>query len=279
VSVSVRDVTGASRWRFAVAETPLLEPLMVTFLTNACLTARGASVGESSVLLKITLSVAGGDEVTVQQSTRGPDAVARMAAFAGGMVAVAANSTFPHPPLASVNIELERAETPIGAVIAAVAPGRSSAFPGDQVAVDVTLQPHQQAPQHQRLVVEVPTDVEPGTLDLIVADGASWSDYRMRAEGVSPARFADQLAQIGRFEPSTTLVAALESRDKGLAQPGFSQPSLPPSWAATLATGLVGMPTARINSAVVAVARWSAPFPLEGAFRLTLTIHPRREVQ
>jgi len=40
VTVHLSEPLGERTWRFRVAEVPLLEPLLVTFLTNACLTAR-----------------------------------------------------------------------------------------------------------------------------------------------------------------------------------------------------------------------------------------------
>ena len=54
-----------------------------------------------------------------------------------------------------------------------------------------------------------------GKLDLIVAAGAAWSDYRIKAEGIDPASFGDQLAQVAALESSTTLVAVLEQRAQG----------------------------------------------------------------
>ena len=111
----------------------------------------------------------------------------------------------------------------------------------------------------------------------MVANGSAWSDYRLRTAGVMPTSFTDQLDELSLLEPSSTLVVALETRERGAALPGSSMPALPPSWWYTLTTGLGARGFVRLNSAILSVTRWHAPFPLEGAVRTTLVIKPRRE--
>jgi len=279
VEVRVHDSTGESTWRFRIAEVPLLEPLLVTYLSSACLTARGASAGEASVRLAITARMADGRAVTVRQATRSLDAIARMSAFAGGVVGFLANSPFRHPAVASVEVQLERAEEANGATIVEAVPARTSVSPGDVLGVTVRLKPFRAPTETRRVTITVPPGTPEGSLDLIVADGASWSDYRLRAEAVVPADFAGQLAQAELLESSATMVVALEARDRGVALPGASEPGVPPSWAATLASGLGTKALARLSTAVVAADRVAGSVPLDGAVRVPLTVRQRPEVR
>ncbi len=279
VTVRVRDATGDATWRFGIARTPLLQPLLVTFLTNACLTARGASTGQASVRMALTIRTDDRREVTARQALRGPDALARMALFAGTAVSFLANSPFPHPAVAGVEIALERDEEPSGAAILEAVPERTTVRPGDRLAVDVRGQRNERPVEHRTLTLTVPAGTPAGPLDLIVADGASWSDYRLRAEAVVPADFQGQLDQLGRLESSATLVGALEARERGVAVDGASQPGLPPSWSATLATGLGSRALTRLATAVVALERVEGDLPLEGAVRLQLTVREGTETQ
>jgi hypothetical protein len=278
VTVRVHDATGTATWHFRVAEMPFLQPLLVTYLTSASLTARGAAVGEASVRLALTARLADGRTLTVQQAVSGIDALARTAAFAGGVVGLLANSPFPHPPVTAVDATLEREEVPRGETITEVVPARTSVSPGEELAIAVRVQPYQGAPREKRIVIRVPKSALPGRLDLVVADGASWSEYRLHAEGVEPANFAEQLAQVAGLESSTTLVVALEARERGAAVPGASQPGLPPSWAMTLAAGLGTGTLDRLSTNVLAAEHLPGVVPISGSARVSLTVRQLPEV-
>jgi len=276
VAVTVRDDSGATTWHFHAAAIPLLEPLLVTYLTNACLTARGAGAGMATVRMRLTIRLADGRSTSLDQASQGGDALARMAGLAGAAVGFLANSDFPHPPLAGVEIELERDERSRGAAIAEVVPDRTVVAPGERLEIRARLLPIGEAGRDARLEIKVPESLAAGRVDLIVADGAAWSDYRIKSEGIDPASFADQLEQVGALESSRTLVAVIEGRASGVAGAGVSQPGLPPSWTATLATGLgTGGGVTRLQTQVLASTRWSSPYPLAGAYRIPLTVRAR----
>jgi SpoIVB peptidase S55 len=276
VSVTVREAGDAHTWRFRAASVPLLEPLLVTYLANACLTARGAASGLATVRMRIVLRLADGREATLDQATQGSDALARMAGLAGTAVGFLANSDFPHPPLASIDIDLDRDEQARGAVVVEAVPDRNTIAPGEKLGIRARLDPVGEPPREVRLELQVPTTLQEGRVDLIVADGAAWSDYEIKAAGIDPASLDDQLTQLGMLETSRHLVAVLETREGGLAGAGLSEPGLPPSWAATIATGLgTNGGLTRLQTTIVAATRWSAPYPLVGAFRIPLTVKER----
>ncbi len=274
VPVRLAVVTGeeAREWSFRMADVSILEPLLLTYLVQACLTARGAATGEASVRSEVRLAFADGRETTLRFAHRGVDALAQAAVFAGAACATFEAAPFPRPPLARVEARLHRHETPQGATIVEAIPARTTVRPGERLEVVVRLQPYRAPATSLRLGIDVPRDALPGGLDLLVADGAAFSDYRLRATGVNPTDFSGLLAQVGLLEASTTLVLALEAQDGGLAVPGSSQPALPPSWAATLASGLGPRAVQRLKTAFLATVRWPAAYPLEGAFRIPLTV-------
>jgi SpoIVB peptidase S55 len=278
VTVTVRDVTGTATWHYRVAEMPILQPLLVTYLASASLTARGAAVGEASVRLALAVRLSDGREVRVDQAARGIDALARLSAFAGGVIGLLANSPFPHPAVSAVEATLDHDEVPRGATITEAIPQRTSVVAGEELPVTVRLQPNRAQPTERKVVIRVPASALPGPLDLIVADGASWSEYRLRADGVAAADFADQLAQLARLESSTTLVVALETRERGAALPGASEPGVPPSWSATLAAGLGTRALTRLYSNVIAVDRLPGAVPIDGSVRVSLTVRQLPEV-
>ncbi len=279
VTVRLQEPVGEDTWHFRIAEVPVLEPLMVTYLTNSCLTARGAGAGEATARATVRATLADGTSVTVEQAASGLDALARTAVFAGSLVGLLANSPFAHPALTDLEVDLVRDERLRGAEITQVVPDRTTVHPGEELHVAVRLQPDREEARTVTLALRVPQATSPGPIDLLVGDGAAWSEYRMKALGIDPTDFAGQLTALAELEPTTTLVAALETRDRGVAAPGASQPGLPPSYAATLAIGLGKSGLTRLATALVAVTRWSAPYPLRGGFRIPLTVRPAEEVQ
>ncbi|HPC81906.1 MAG TPA: SpoIVB peptidase S55 domain-containing protein [Thermoanaerobaculaceae bacterium] len=277
VEVELRDGAGTACWRFRVAEHPLLSPLMVTFVVNASLTARGAAAGDSSVRLRFRGRLADGQSLEISQSARSADAPARLASFAGAVTAVLCASELPHPALAEVSVEVSRDEVHAGAAIREVIPARPMVRPGETLAVEVRLQPYLAPPASQRLLVAVPEVLASEEVDLVVADGAAWTEYLLRSRPANPSTFAQQLASLRRFEPSTTLVAALESREGSLSLPGGELGAVPPSWAWTVGSGL-GKAVTRLPTSILSVTRWAAPYPLEGAARVTLRVRSPRKV-
>jgi hypothetical protein len=274
VTVEVREPRGPRTWRFRVAVAPLLVPFLDTYVTNASLTAQAAAFGDASARLVVDFVLADGRTVRVEQTASSPDALARVATFAGAAAGYLAGSPFPHPSITDVRIAVERSETLTGAQIVAAVPARTWVRPGERLPVAVRLVRYLRPAEEMTVTVDVPLGLDEGPVDLVVADGASWAEYRQRTEGSAPLDFEGQLAQLARFEPSSTLVAALELRDGGVATAGGAQPGVPPSWSATLAIGLGKGNVRRLASAVVGTTRTPLSFPLTGAFRVPLTVRP-----
>lgn len=277
VTVAVRRGGEETRWNFQAARIPLLEPLLAAFLVNGALTARGAGVGEATVRLELRATLGDGSTSTVTQDFTGVDALARTAAFAGTFLGFLTNSPFPHPEVARLEVRAEHAEAPRRALIAQAYPRRQRVRPGEEFTVTAHLQPEGEEEARVTLAVRVPADTPPGRLDLVVADGAAWTAYALRSTGVKPTSFAQQLAQVALIDTASTLVAALEAFEPGIAAPGASMPGLPLSWASTLAAGLSPAQATRLRTAAVAVVRWRAPYPLEGALRIPLIVEESRE--
>jgi len=274
VTVDVREPRGQRTWSFRVAEAPLLVPFLVTYVTNASLTAQAAAAGDASARLVLDLALADGRTVHLEQIASSPDALARVASFAGAAAGFLAGSPFPHPAITDVRVAVERSEALSGAQIVAAVPARNWVRPGERLPVAVRVVRHLRPAEEITVTVDVPAGLDAGPLDLVVADGASWGEYRQRTEGPAALDFNGQLAQLALFEPSSNLVAALELRDGGIATAGSAQPGVPPSWSATLAIGLGKGNLRRLASAVVATTRTPLAFPLSGAFRVPLTVRP-----
>jgi hypothetical protein len=107
-------------------------------------------------------------------------------------------------------------------------------------------------------------------IDIVVADGASWTAYDLQMRPGVPASFADDVALLGRLVPSTRLVVALEQRDPGVMVRGGTV-AAPASVVLALRAGL-GPNMATTSYRVVAMHQEEMPHPVLGAQRLTLRV-------
>ncbi len=273
VPVTVR--TGGRTYRYEALDHPVLLPLLTAYLTSASQAARGKVFGRQTLRCGMTLRWRDGSEAALGESFPGMDAPARAAAYVSAVVGYVEGSPFPHPPLESVAVTLEQVERVREIEVLRVVPERRTVHPGDVLPVRVTLRARgDEATRTRTIRVRIPEGTPRGALDLIVADGASWTDYDLRSRPLRPQGFGDELTLLGRLVPSTVLVAALEARTTGVALPGGTV-AMPPSRALSLERTLGGavrpvgrMVTARVDTPL--------PWPAAGAERIRLRVDGAR---
>ncbi len=271
ITVTVVSLQESKRFSFYLADVPILKPLLVAFLAATSLSYNQGPNADLTVDLTFKARFADGSSVSLRQNTAGPDAVARVATFAGALVGVLTNPPFPAPPLAALDLQLSRSPHTSAAILEAI-PQRRKVRPGETLAVGVRLQPYHSQPETHFYTVEIPKGLPLGKLDLIVADGASFADYALRSEKSQAQNFAQLCAQLSRLEPSSHLVVALETREAGLSLPQGPLPALPPSLAASLASAVTQGNVERLTTHLVTSRRWPFPWPLAGGIRVSLDV-------
>lgn len=273
VNVTVRAGQSVADFRFHLAEVPLLQPILAAYLTASSLSFNQGQNANLTVDLAAKITFADGNVLNLRQNTAAPDAVNRAANFVGALLGLLNNLPFPAPAIASIDLITSRSDYQIGTILEAV-PHRRKVRPGGRLKVTVKIQPSHSAPESKTLDLEIPTDLAPGKLDLIVADGAAFADYLFRSQKTTYGNFPQLLAVLSRLEPSSHLVLALETQEPGLAFPAGAAPSLPPSvaalWFQPLPLGL----SQRLTTNLVLVSRLAYPWPLSGALRVPLEVSP-----
>lgn len=273
VNVTVRAGQSVANFRFHLAEVPLLQPILAAYLTASSLSFNQGQNANLTVDLAAKITFADGNVLNLRQNTAAPDAVNRAANFVGALLGLLNNLPFPAPAIASIDLITSRSDYQIGTILEAV-PHRRKVRPGERLKVTVKIQPSHSAPESNPLDLEIPADLAPGKLDLIVADGAAFADYLFRSQKTTYGNFPQLLAVLSRLEPSSHLVLALETQEPGLAFPAGVAPSLPPSvaalWFQPLPLGL----SQRLTTNLVLVTRLAYPWPLSGALRVPLEVSP-----
>jgi len=274
VPVTVR--TGGRTYRFEALRHPVLLPLLTAYLTTASQAVRGKVFGRQTLRCGMTLRWQDGSEAILGESFPGLDAPARAAAYVSAVVGYVEGTPFPHPPLASVAVTLEQVERVREGELLRVVPERRTVHPGEALPVRVTLRGRGGEMVSRLVTIRIPEGTPRGAIDLIVADGASWTDYDLRNRPLDPRGFGDELTLLGRLVPSTVLVAALEARATGVVLPGGTV-AMPPSRALSLERTLGGA-VRPVGRMVAARVDTPLPWPAAGAERIRLRVDgPRRE--
>ena len=245
-------------------------PSLVGFLASSSLSARGRDFGDQTVALEISLSYEGGGTATLRETFLGSDAGLQAAGMAAAAVGYLENSPFQPPPLEAVRIDLSSAEALESTTLVSATPARWVVEPGESIPVRLRLRPHRGAEYTQLVEVAIPAGVPEGRLDLIVADGGSWTSYDLTVRPPRAASFGHELAILDRLVSTRQLVLALERREVGVVLPGGTL-SVPPSVVVQLRSGL-GANLETTERDVVARAEVEMPTAMLGAERLPLTV-------
>jgi hypothetical protein len=256
-------------YRYGVISDPVLQPLLLAYVTNASHRARGRQLGEQTVTCEVELTLDDGSTLRLEETYASGDAPALASSLVSAVSAYLMNSPHRETLITSAAVRLDGRERVDRAVIEQVQPMQRRARRGETVELVIRVRPHRAAPETVRVEVKIPEWVAAGNLDVVVADGAAWTQYDLRMRPTPVRSFADELKVLGRIRPSTELVVVLEQRELGLTLPGGTV-SVPP----TIAVGLsrAGLPAAQTQYAVVHEQARPMPWSLTGAYRIRLTV-------
>ncbi len=266
VSVLVND----RRFDFRSVRYPGLTPFLVAFVAQSSQASRGRLFGDQTVAVRIELSYAGQRPVAYTETISGGEALARTSALVAAVVAYLENSNFEVPDLEGIAVEITAEERLRSARLVDVVPERRVVRPGESLSVRLRFRPFRGDDFIRELSIDVPSGIPEGRLDLVVADGASWTLYDLGMRPFEPGSFADELRLIEGLRPSTSLVMALERKQTGVALPGGSV-AMPPGLVAQLRGGL-GPGLETTDYAVVATVEEVMDVPLAGAERIELRV-------
>ncbi len=262
-------------YRFGIVEHPLLNPLLSGFMVYASHAARGRSFGLQTVDIGLRVEFVDGESLVLDQTFQGGDAPAQCAAWTSAVLGYLANSPFAPVAIQSTAVALASRDGLQGASILDIVPDRRLVAPGDSIRVRVRLLREGGAIETVMLEVEVPRQMADGRLDLVVADGASWTAYDLGARPLQPASFEDELRLLKRLESSRNIVVALETPGTSVVLPGGTV-AAPPGVVASLHSGL-GEGLKTVSYRVVARADTQTSGPVLGATRVRLEVRPRVE--
>jgi hypothetical protein len=257
-------------YAFRSIDHPVLLPLMAGFVADASLAARGRTLGDQTVAITANVDYGDGLEATIRQVFAGADASALAAAFTTALVGYLENSPFGRPALEGMTLELESQEGLRSATLVDAIPESTLVRPGEALEVRLRLRPFQGEEFTRRVLIEIPREVPEGRLDLVVADGSSWSVYDLQMRPARSGSFRDELGLLERLVPPDRVVLALERPDVGVALEGGTL-SVPPSLVVQLRSAL-GPELATTSWGVVRRVVAEMPMAIAAAERIRLMV-------
>ena len=210
VAVTIDD----RKFEFRSVRHPNLTPFTVAYLVQSSQAARGRLFGEQTIAFRMELSYSGHDPVVYEEVLASGEAPIQAASIAAGLLAYLETSVFEVPDLESITIDLKTEERLRGAELIDVIPQRRTVSPGEIVQVRLRFRPYRGEEFTREFSLQVPPGVPDGRLDLVVADGASWSLYDFGMRPMMPGSFGDELELVDSLLPSTTVVMVFERRDR-----------------------------------------------------------------
>jgi hypothetical protein len=254
-----------------------LTPFLIAYVAQTSQASRGRLFGEQTVAVRIEMRYAGSEPMVYEETLSSGDAPAQAASIAAGLTAYLENSVFDVPQLEAVAIDLVTEERLVGAQLVNAIPERRVVQPGEILPVRQRFRPYRGDEFTNDFLIRVPPGMPEGRLDLVVADGASWSLYDFGMRPLRPGSFDDEIRLINSLLPSTSVVLAFERHQTGVALEGGSL-SMPPSLVVQLRSGLgTGLQTT--SYAVVEKIVHSAGIPLSGAERIELRVRAERPLE
>jgi hypothetical protein len=268
--VPIRVAVDGKWYSFRAVRHPVLLPLLAAYLSQAVQAVDGRTFGDQTVRSRVEVRYPGHDPVVVSSAFSGAQAAAETSGLVAGVVAYLENSPFDRPEIGEIEIEMKRIEEIEAAVILEVVPERRIVRPGEDLDVRFRIQPHRGTEAFHSVKVSIPSGLSDGRIDLVGADGAAWTAYDLQMRPLKPATFADEVRLVNSLQPSTTLVAALERQDLGIAVGGGSL-SAPPSIVLQLRSAL-GPNLETVSYAVFSKTELELPMAVAGAQRIQLTV-------
>ncbi len=272
--IPVTVTVDGREYSFRSLRHPVMFPLLTAYLTQASLSARGRTFGNQTVSFGIEVRFASGGHAALSEVYAGAQAPASAAAMAATVLAYLENSPFSRPDVERVSIDITTVERLETAVIVEAVPDRLEVHPGEMLDVRLTVRPHHGDEYQRRVEVRVPPEVPEGRLDLVVADGASWTIYDLQMRPFRPGSFADELRLIEQLVPSNRVVLALERRQIGVAMEGGTL-AVPPSVVVRL-TSALGPNIETTEYGVVARIEEEIPSSVLAGVRVPLTVRLAR---
>ncbi len=219
-------------YRFAVAQQPLLSPLLVNMAIVSTLSSTERMVGPSTIQLNGEILLSDGEAVKVDDVVSSEFS---SAGSAGAAVAVPLSyllsSQFPDLQIRGINLDIVSQNENRAATLEQVWSSRSEVRPGDHIEVTAVERTPSGQTLTQKIPIEIPNSVDDKTLSLVVGSGTAINMLQMQflRPGNPPRDLHQLVRELNRTRRDNRLYALLMVPQRSFVMEGTEYPSPPPS--------------------------------------------------
>ena len=274
VRVALRSAAGDRAFRCEVLRHPELSASFVRSVLVNALETTEKLFGDATLRMRSHIALTDGRTVEREQMYSSGVALLNAAIDAVQPVEVLLNNPFAGLTLDSLHFELEIGETLAQARITGLRLSPPEPKVGQRVSLQATLQPHRAEPVTERLALDLPAHLEPGSFVVRVGSGVAstgW-DAARRPDALVPRNAADLLALLERTGAADELVVEIFRAGAGFTVDGRELPGLPPSALAVLSADRSAGHLGAVQGEVVLRRTLTTAYVLLGEQSLDMTL-------
>ncbi len=264
----------AAEYHVRVAAMPDLWPSLLAITVLGGINSATYSTGAQGLDLEARFTLANHDDLTLNQSLDGNQAVLQGVVFLLSVAQLLAQNSFAELTVDAIDVAVTQAAVPRTAALLEARAARTRVAPGDRVPITLEIQPHRGTKTRHTFEFQVPERIPDGPLILLVGDGVSMDEARLTLAPQPTDTLAQTLRQLQSLNSRRELQVVAIRQGAGLVLASSTLPQLPPSMQALLNSG--GSPAGTpLTLQIVAEQTRHEPRPVEGLLRVDLEVKRR----
>jgi hypothetical protein len=279
LSVDITTSRGIKKsLNFEIAHDRFLAPLLVNLTVYDSIIASERAMGMQTLDVKGTINIKGQDPVKIENRfSSGSEASSYASLSIAAPVNFLLASGFKDLDVEKISITIESQEDDRAAVLDAIRLDGTEFKAGETANVDVLYRKADGEVVRDSYPVKLPTDLPPGRLSVLVADGTTLMtiDAKEQGDDVAPRDLNQLIKYINSIRGNDHLYLRLYRKEAGAVVKGEGMPGLPPSILSILksersAGGLSAIQT----SPYMEYELPSSDYVITGSKTLTVSIQP-----
>src|SRR3972149_7898421 len=221
------------KYNFEVVDNKLLTPSLVLMAAHSAVLSTEKMLGEKSVNIKLSAQIEGYEKpVVIENVFYELDQSWFSLNHIIQPFAMIANNQFQKVRMKQIDLKIKVLDMRQTAYIEAIKVNKKQVRPGDTLQVDVRLKPFAGESFHQKVLMQIPEDVLPGSVLNVTACDAIYGQALNMGRSAGkylPTNFEQLLHYIENMERNNNLMIRILLQKRGLTYKGEGFPSLPTS--------------------------------------------------
>ncbi len=265
-------------FRFELARDPYLTPLLVNLTVYNTIIASERAQGSATLRIKGKINIKGEEDVVVDSRFSSDGSAPRSASLSiAEPVNYLMSGGYKNLDLQNIDLEISSLESDQAAVLDSIRFGRTEVKAGESLNLELSWKKENGEVIQEEYPVKIPANASPGTLTMLVSDGATLMtlDEQEEGEAVIPRDLTQLIKFINNLRRNGHLYVRFFRQEPGAFVRGEGLPGLPPSILSILKSERkVGALTPIHTSTLMEYELPASDYMVAGVKVLKLTVKP-----